>query len=38
LRRAVAYQQAGADAILIHSTQTRADEVLAFAKRWRWGV
>ncbi|MGH8503208.1 MAG: phosphoenolpyruvate mutase [Gammaproteobacteria bacterium] len=35
LRRAEAYQQAGADAILIHSGQTRADEVLAFAKSWQ---
>jgi phosphoenolpyruvate phosphomutase len=34
LERAEAYRQAGADAILIHSTRSRADEVLAFAKRW----
>jgi phosphoenolpyruvate phosphomutase len=34
LRRAEAYREAGADAILIHSAQSRADEVLAFAKRW----
>lgn len=38
LRRAEAYQAAGADAILIHSKQSQADEVLAFAKAWdnRW--
>ncbi len=34
LRRAEAYHEAGADAILIHSKSTRADEVLAFAERW----
>jgi phosphoenolpyruvate phosphomutase len=34
LSRADAYRQAGADAILIHSAQSRADEILAFAKRW----
>jgi phosphoenolpyruvate phosphomutase len=34
LRRADAYRGAGADAILIHSTRSRADEVLAFARRW----
>jgi phosphoenolpyruvate phosphomutase len=35
LSRAEAYREAGADAILIHSTQSRADEVLAFANRWQ---
>ncbi len=34
LRRAEAYRRAGADAILIHSKQSRPDEVLAFAERW----
>lgn len=35
LRRAEAYHRAGADAILIHSKQARADEVLAFAEQWQ---
>ncbi|MCG6867642.1 MAG: phosphoenolpyruvate mutase, partial [Gammaproteobacteria bacterium] len=35
LRRAHAYREAGADAILIHSKQRDPDEVLAFARRWR---
>lgn len=34
LRRAEAYRQAGADAILIHSRSNRPDEVLAFAEAW----
>lgn len=34
LRRAEAYRQAGADAILIHSKRSQADEILAFAKEW----
>lgn len=34
LRRAEAYRQAGADAILIHSKRSDADEVLAFAREW----
>ncbi|XYI00024.1 phosphoenolpyruvate mutase [Sorangium sp. So ce1128] len=34
LRRADAYQDAGADAILIHSKKDVADEVLTFADRW----
>ncbi len=34
LRRADAYEAAGADAILIHSKAKTADEVLAFAARW----
>lgn len=34
LRRAEAYHAAGADAILIHSKQKTADEILAFAKAW----
>jgi len=34
LRRGEAYRQAGADAILIHSKQSRPDEILAFAREW----
>jgi phosphoenolpyruvate mutase len=34
LRRAEAYHQAGADAILIHSAKRSADEVLAFKQEW----
>ena len=34
LRRAEAYRAAGADAILIHSKLSRADEVLSFAREW----
>jgi len=34
LKRAEAYHQAGADGILIHSKQSRPDEILAFAKEW----
>ncbi|MGQ0658026.1 MAG: phosphoenolpyruvate mutase [Chromatiales bacterium] len=34
IRRADAYRQAGADAILIHSKLSRAEEILAFAKEW----
>jgi phosphoenolpyruvate phosphomutase len=34
LRRADAYQQAGADGILIHSALSVPDEVLAFKKEW----
>lgn len=34
LKRAYAYHQAGADALLIHSKQSTADEVLAFLKEW----
>ena len=34
LKRASAYFAAGADAILIHSRQARADEILAFAEAW----
>jgi len=35
LRRAEAYRQAGADAILIHSKAPTADEVVTFARRWQ---
>lgn len=34
LSRAEAYRAAGADAILIHSKQSNADEILTFAERW----
>ena len=34
LLRAEAYHKAGADGILIHSKQSRPDEILAFAKEW----
>ena len=34
LKRAAAYCAAGADAILIHSRQSRADEIIAFAGQW----
>jgi len=34
LRRAEAYHRAGADAILIHSKQSRATQVVQFARAW----
>lgn len=34
LRRAVAYVEAGADAILIHSKQKTPDEIVAFCRAW----
>ncbi len=34
LKRAAAYSAAGADAILIHSSQSRPDEIVAFAGQW----
>ncbi len=34
LRRAVAYHEAGADAILVHSKKHHPDEVLSFMKDW----
>ena len=34
LRRAKAYRDAGADAILIHSKANRPDEILAFSNEW----
>ncbi|NQW01423.1 MAG: phosphoenolpyruvate mutase [Rhodospirillales bacterium] len=34
LKRAEAYHAAGADAVLIHSKKSSADEVLAFTKEW----
>ncbi len=35
LQRAELYADAGADAIIIHSKQSSADQVLAFARGWR---
>ena len=34
LKRATAYCAAGADAILIHSRQSRPDEIIEFARQW----
>jgi phosphoenolpyruvate phosphomutase len=34
LKRAEAYRQAGADAVLIHSAKRTADEILAFMAEW----
>ena len=34
LRRAEAYRQAGADAVLIHSKKSTADEIVAFSREW----
>ena len=34
LKRAEAYRAAGADAVLIHSKKSTADEIFAFAKAW----
>jgi len=34
LRRAGAYHEAGADAVLIHSALSSPDEILAFAREW----
>jgi phosphoenolpyruvate phosphomutase len=34
IRRAEAYRQAGADAILMHSKLSRPDEILQFAQEW----
>ncbi|WKB52620.1 phosphonopyruvate hydrolase [Eleftheria terrae] len=34
IRRALAYEEAGADAILVHSKQKTPDEILAFVAAW----
>lgn len=34
LKRAAAYHRAGADALLIHSKKSRADEIMEFAAEW----
>jgi len=38
LRRAHAYVEAGADAILIHSKSSTPDEIVAFARAWDFSV
>ena len=38
LRRGVAYAEAGADAVLIHSKENTPDEILEFARAWRGQV
>ena len=38
LKRGHAYEEAGADAILIHSKSKTPDEIVEFAKRWDGGV
>jgi phosphonopyruvate hydrolase len=38
LRRASAYEEAGADMILIHSKQTTPDEIESFARAWEGNV
>ena len=38
MERAWAYRDAGADAILVHSKSTSADQVLEFASRWTGSV
>ena len=35
LKRAEAYHQSGADAILVHSKKSNADEIVAFMKEWK---
>lgn len=35
MNRASAYQEAGADLILVHSKSSSADEIEEFARRWR---
>ena len=35
LKRAEAYEKAGADALLIHSKLSKSDEILAFMKEWK---
>ena len=34
LKRAYAYEEAGADGVFIHSKQKKADEILEFVERW----
>jgi phosphoenolpyruvate phosphomutase len=35
IRRALAYEEAGADAILIHSRKSTPDEIITFCARWK---
>ena len=38
IRRATAYENAGADAILIHSKKNNPDEVFEFSEKWKGGI
>ena len=38
IKRANAYEKAGADAILIHSKQNTADEVIEFSELWKGNI
>jgi len=38
IRRARAYEDAGADAILIHSKKNTPDEIFEFSKQWKGGI
>ena len=38
LRRAKAYEKAGADAILIHSKKNTPDEIFEFSEKWNEGI
>jgi phosphoenolpyruvate phosphomutase len=38
LRRAVAYENAGADAILIHSKKNTPDEIFEFSEKWNGAI
>ena len=38
LRRGMAYAEAGADLLLVHSRQKTPDEIVAFAKRWQGAI
>ena len=38
LRRGIAYAEAGADAVLIHSKQKTPDEILSFCREWQGPV
>lgn len=38
IKRACAYEKAGADAILIHSKKNNADEIFEFADKWGGGL
>lgn len=38
LRRAHAYQAAGADALVVHSKKSTAQEIVAFMREWKGGI
>ena len=38
IRRAIAYENAGADAILIHSKKDTPDEIFEFSEQWKGGI